>query len=855
MAEASEFIGSSGTLIGAALETVGYYYQSFILDSLSIGQGQTALASIAGLLLTIGAIVALISTVTTGGYKMWKWLLLGPAMFFFALDPRIETGGVEWKNGWEERPRDAVIATADKTSGEDLGDEYVAKVPALFANYNKLISKTVQGAVGTIHAGKTNMDLKFVLRPMLNGVMMSSVVQDQGLRELIHASLLDSKGCQKEIESARKMADLAYSEQDRDYAASEFQSLINSNRKILGPNAQRFVKDIARAYPQIFSMQLVTTADDAVRNVRADCHDPRNLDQLEDCIKPEADINALLEHVRSQDQRMQNEVESVRGIGLTGKNFQDAVALRLKSQFPISPDVEKRIREPFSCMDIWKFAFIGLHVEAKKSIDMVLKEAEDRDWKKEDALPELRALLINEEEMRQRTSTQGGEVGPSNVELTNAMISAIAKRIFSNEAKKGSTAAILTNYISDGPSVNRIGVAADSPMETLERTRLQNEEWRERSKIMVAAGQMPYYQGIALYFLAILYPFFAMLLLVPGKHSGFLMWFMLWFWVKSWDFGYAVVQMLDDVLYSIFSHNLNANTGVTWNGLSVDLPAAVWAMREADPTFQLATYYSIIGVCLHSVPVVSSMLILGSLKGGAGMISAGIDRIRSSDFGAIGKGTGFSGGSTNAFVHGKLMGNRYAYHNRQHNAVAGLDLSQSTPLQNPNSPSMGIQDQHLRIGGPDGRSFAQMQQQTFQKVSQSAFHQGYAIRAPSGTRNSNNMSMWAYQVINNVRSGRNDVMSEYFANLSDQDKQAAFAYLDHMADAAKNNVATGMSRPGDLASNLGQLYATISEPTINDTVKTAIDSAMQNWMRKENYKIEEQQKVYGDLKAFFNAFK
>jgi Transglycosylase SLT domain len=51
---------------------------------------------------------------------------------------------------------------------------------------------------------------------------------------------------------------------------------------------------------------------------------------------------------------------------------------------------------------------------------------------------------------------------------------------------------------------------------------------------------------------------------------------------------------------------------------------AYYSLREIDPTFQLGTYYSIMGIVISAVPVVTSYLILGSLKGGAGLISSGV---------------------------------------------------------------------------------------------------------------------------------------------------------------------------------------------------------------------------------------
>ena len=143
--------------------------------------------------------------------------------------------------------------------------------------------------------------------------------------------------------------------------------------------------------------------------------------------------------------------------------------------------------------------------------------------------------------------------------------------------------------------------------------------------MLMSAENLPYYQGMILFFLAMSFPFFAMLLLVPGKHAGFLMWFLFWLWAKSWDVGFALVMQLDDILFSIFGMHQLYNTQGRNMEITQDLATTIWAIRELDPSFNLSTYYNIMAVCLMSIPVVTSQLILGGLTGGAGLVSSGMN--------------------------------------------------------------------------------------------------------------------------------------------------------------------------------------------------------------------------------------
>jgi hypothetical protein len=186
-------------------------------------------------------------------------------------------------------------------------------------------------------------------------------------------------------------------------------------------------------------------------------------------------------------------------------------------------------------------------------------------------------------------------------------------------------------------------------LSAVERERVGNRPSQEKTRIMTSAFNLPYYQGILLYVLGITFPFFSILLLLPGKHSGFLMWFMLWFWAKSWDIGFAVAMLLDDVLFAIFQNSNDALKGAANHVLDPSMALTMFSMHEADPTFDMGTYYMIMGVVVQSIPVVSAYMILGSLKGGAGLIAAGMQRMNTQgrDFGT---GTGMASAARNAEV-------------------------------------------------------------------------------------------------------------------------------------------------------------------------------------------------------------
>ena len=128
----------------------------------------------------------------------------------------------------------------------------------------------------------------------------------------------------------------------------------------------------------------------------------------------------------------------------------------------------------------------------------------------------------------------------------------MSKYVLRNEASKDSMTGKLSHWLSrvESPDVKMRFAGKES---FTERARTSVQEWSEKSKFINAAGGIPYAQGILLYILALSFPFFSLLLLVPGKHGGFLLWFMLWIWVKSWDVMMALVIILSDSIYAILT--------------------------------------------------------------------------------------------------------------------------------------------------------------------------------------------------------------------------------------------------------------------------------------------------------------
>jgi hypothetical protein len=121
------------------------------------------------------------------------------------------------------------------------------------------------------------------------------------------------------------------------------------------------------------------------------------------------------------------------------------------------------------------------------------------------------------------------------------------------------------------------------------------EKWRSIGKLKAWGYSLPYVQGVILWFLAMFFPFFVIAAILPGRHHIFFTWMALWFWVKSWDIGYALIMLLDTILYKIFPMGSNVTD-------TSDPIRAFQKVLNKDPTFSISMYYDLLGACMMSIP-------------------------------------------------------------------------------------------------------------------------------------------------------------------------------------------------------------------------------------------------------------
>ncbi len=660
-------IGSSGTLAAASLETAGYYYQSFLLDAY-MGPMEGALGS---LIYIIGAIIAMVVFLGMGRFKFALWFFLGPSLFFSAVVPRTSTEGVDWLWGDEQRNSIEAKNSAENMAADDRGKTavqgYTPRISALFGWYNKLISGTVQEIVAQINRSRIKSDTRFLMRAELLSHLKTTYVQDPQFKEVLQLAMFGE--CRRAMEAGREWRQIDPPKRGNDprnpqpdptwpigdatcgaLSGEDWSNLpehggtlpldtpagnrllCNADGAASGCGAPQHVLD-SRAcqrkmhYRDLVSKKVPLSYEGWKYLAKLKIYYQNYPALFQDSIHNPKDIQSILS--AEKDIKVNNSSGSMSTSNIRRE------ANRLMHDFGGG----------MSCLDVWNVAYVGVHRFAMMQTDKILNQTE-----KGTETAGTGSGLTRQEIIDEWNKISGAELD-QDPNLPVNLYRIIAQSIFKNEMNTPTTSAFIAGFVDRSSEFTTIGVQGENDLALTERARVGTREWQEKTEMMNTAATMPYYQGLALYFLSVLYPFFALLLLIPGKHTGFLMWFSLWMWVKSWDIGYAVVMLLDDALFSMMVARQYDNPAAT-NGMdpvmsmsSFDpsLATAIYTMQEADPTFQLGTYYAIVGIALQSIPIVSSYLLLGSLKGGAGLISQGIRTVAEFQGASAASGSGQSG--------------------------------------------------------------------------------------------------------------------------------------------------------------------------------------------------------------------
>lgn len=571
---------AAGTMIAAALETAGYHAQQQVLQNLS-GHLETA-----GALIIVGVVLsAVLSVAVFGSYQSALWLLVGPPVFFFAsginipvggAEPvRVNASGAEWRFG-------AFEDTENVTQRYTPRPATNASVSLVFHKYNEFVSEMSQKAISTI----TNQDIAkqmiFSARQRTVQSLFGERIRDAGVEALSSYFMVH---CNTEIGDARTLA--------------IFKHEVESGIKSAAQARQDPVYQAASArYCERF---------------------------------PEKDKvltrGPWLNYVYTLPQ-----------------------SVRAAAHFPVS-DGEHHSRLSsedvvVSCEDMWRWVVYGSMQAAQSQMETWAHNNfpwyswrifDSQIWNR--ALEDIREKFVTNTNPTVNTNEALPDPCPMaiNISVSDGIMDSILRMTSALMIRKimteGPNQQLFHRIVSshDGivPQEGAAKVLSTNPSSRrsqLERQAASKFADGKRYEVYTFIHLMPYIQGFLLYALSLLYPFFTLLILVPGQAGQFFTWMALWAWVKSWDVGWALIMVADEVLWELMPKHGYFNPD---NEAAFSTPVNLLeGAFGGDPAYSVAFYWTLLGTMVFAVPLVSGQMILGAKRAIAGRLFDGSESIK-----------------------------------------------------------------------------------------------------------------------------------------------------------------------------------------------------------------------------------
>ena len=123
----------------------------------------------------------------------------------------------------------------------------------------------------------------------------------------------------------------------------------------------------------------------------------------------------------------------------------------------------------------------------------------------------------------------------------------------------------------------------------------------------------PWWQGVLLYLMGMIYPFLALVVLIPGRAQSFLLLPMAWLWIKSWDIGFAMCLVLERVLWSNMPP-IRISQDVLKPLPSNTFDSVLRETQKVEPIWNVHGYYMVTAAALLAVPGVTGFVTLKSRR-------------------------------------------------------------------------------------------------------------------------------------------------------------------------------------------------------------------------------------------------
>jgi len=537
--------GSASSPIAAALATQGYFAQSRIIDSM-LSQG-SVLFGIAPLLYLLAGIGGLIMLALGSPPKLYLWFLMGPLLYHYILNKRVESTGNVWTIGSRLMPQSEVERLAGIDTGFDdpfqinisfngfrigtFGGTHTAKVPWVFAFVDTLVSSAVQGISSTFTPTFTlandseepwyiMSDIKWDLLETIT----SAKISNADVRDILNTFLFSECG--------------TVLKQNLNYALY----LAARNAKNSTPpdtvmfDWDNFVRELeSTSVPVPRSLKgLLGSVYNRAQNQNPSPNTPTHFLFQESVLGINVSTTNLNVLFRSPEVKC-NVLAAIIAASIRADAGYTFANLMSKAPLIVPSFID---RNPYSLGSIAFKVLLGDIVPMTPS---TLFHTMFGTWKG-----------------FERTFNNSLNLGPLRLSFGNLPIRVLGGLNHHDEAFATSiltdliTAYIFKNELAFAPAL--LSQQGSNPDETVRAGLTNISSVGSRSKfaeVYVWGKMIPHVQGLFLYWLALAFPIAVLLMVLPNFHKALITWSLFWIWVKSWDIGFLLIKRIERVLWAM----------------------------------------------------------------------------------------------------------------------------------------------------------------------------------------------------------------------------------------------------------------------------------------------------------------
>ncbi|HMO17891.1 MAG TPA: hypothetical protein PKA63_05960 [Oligoflexia bacterium] len=626
---------SAGTLVAAVLEQAGLMTQGYFISNF-----RGFFRDAGALFYFIAAIGGVISVLMFGSFRAARYLILGPAFYWFLVGPTTDIRGVVAQIG-DGQPRGIMGNKGEEASlndnqkvnekaGDDTREIKVAKGFWLFA---KPINDIVNEFVGVMLKNEDGEDLmvaskvrglETIARMMPAQTDFIHILEDDILKNCLtsYASANGAAGAyikQRVTEgiistpNTQELPKLrsVFQEKSADY-------LRNVENKIIQVNTTFYLRNLIKTHGEAGDSEAL----------RAKQYYNESLKDAEVNISCSAAWDILLEHVWLTAAKTSPNILALAsgewGVGGEQAACRDLTAKLFDDKSPGNQSSGKCDLRPGIAM-----ALLWNHLSRVDTFQRVLQRHDSSGDPMNPKSHTITAL------MEAGNMTKNLLNGFTSLFLPEEMTTDLGGKVkltplqsLVADARDKVNATIDYGVTATFHLIQGITHSEQVSMPIYEMTRV-------RQKIFSWAMNIPYYQGLLLYFIAIAYPFAALLVLLPGRAMNFFNIPLAWLWVKSWDIGYAGVTLLERVMYNLlpnWSLPLELRNG-PWN--YKQLPVILGEGYNFSHVQGIAYHYTVISMVMLAVPAIMGTIIL---KGRKAVLSSFTDAVESKAVGSSMRG-------------------------------------------------------------------------------------------------------------------------------------------------------------------------------------------------------------------------